>query len=172
VTLLGEWRDLLRVLVVGVAAYAGLVAILRTSGKRTLSKMNAFDLIVTVALGSTLATALLSTSVALAQALLAFAVLAGLQFAVAWTSVRVPAVRQVVKSEPRLLFHRGRYLRDALRAERVTESEVRQAARAQGIGRLEDVSAVILETDGSFSVLTGFAPADPLLQGVRGTPRT
>ncbi len=46
-----SWYDLLRILVVGVLAYAGLVLLLRTTGKRTLSKMNAFDLVVTVALG-------------------------------------------------------------------------------------------------------------------------
>jgi hypothetical protein len=51
-----SWSGLGRVLVVGVLAYGALVFVLRVSGKRTLSKMNAFDLIVTVALGSTIAT--------------------------------------------------------------------------------------------------------------------
>lgn len=59
------WSDIGRVLVVGGLAYAGLVLLLRLTGKRTLSKMNAFDLVVTVALGSTLATILLSKDVAL-----------------------------------------------------------------------------------------------------------
>ena len=65
------WFGLLRVLVVGTAAYAALVLLLRASGKRTLAKLNAFDLVVTVALGSTLATVLLSKDVALAEGLLA-----------------------------------------------------------------------------------------------------
>ena len=52
-----SWAGLGRVLVVGVLAYSALVLLLRISGKRTLTKMNAFDLVVTVALGSTLATA-------------------------------------------------------------------------------------------------------------------
>ena len=59
----GSWDGLVRVVVGGVAAYAFLVALLRVSGKRTLSKLNAFDLVVTVALGSTLATVLLSKDV-------------------------------------------------------------------------------------------------------------
>jgi uncharacterized membrane protein YcaP (DUF421 family) len=50
-----SWFGLLRVLVVGTLAYAGLVVFVRISGKRTLSKMNAFDFVVTVAMGSTLA---------------------------------------------------------------------------------------------------------------------
>ena len=70
-----HWFDLARVLIVGVSAYAALVFLLRISGKRTLSKMNAFDLVVTVALGSTLATILLSKDVALAEGLLALALL-------------------------------------------------------------------------------------------------
>ena len=49
-----SWYDLFRVVVVGTLAYAALMVILRTSGKRTLAKLNAFDFIVTVALGSTL----------------------------------------------------------------------------------------------------------------------
>ncbi|MEZ6111860.1 MAG: hypothetical protein R3C99_12705 [Pirellulaceae bacterium] len=63
--------SLFRTLVMGVLAYVCLIILLRVSGKRTLSKMNAFDLIVTVALGSTLATVLLSKDVTLAQGSLA-----------------------------------------------------------------------------------------------------
>jgi hypothetical protein len=63
-----SWTSVGRTLVVGVAAYAGLIVLLRISGKRTLTKMNAFDLVITVALGSTLATVLLTKSMALLAA--------------------------------------------------------------------------------------------------------
>ncbi len=85
----GSWYSLLRILVVGVLAYVALIVLLRVTGKRTLSKMNAFDLVVTVALGSTLATVLLSKDVALADGVVAFALLIGLQFIITWLSVRV-----------------------------------------------------------------------------------
>lgn len=65
--LFSGWEGLLRTLVVGVLAYVSLVVFLRISGKRTLSKMNAFDLVVTVALGSTLATVLAARSAGLAS---------------------------------------------------------------------------------------------------------
>jgi hypothetical protein len=65
--------------------------------------MNAFDLVVTVALGSTLATVLLNKEVALAEGVLAFAVLIGLQFIVTWSSVRQRWIRQIVTGEPRML---------------------------------------------------------------------
>lgn len=88
-------------------AYAALVIFLRFSGKRTLSKMNAFDLVVTVALGSTLATILLSKDVAPAEGLLALLLLISLQFTVAWLSVRFPTIQQLVKSEPRGVWGRS-----------------------------------------------------------------
>lgn len=148
-----SWTGLLRVLVVGTLAYGALVLFLRVSGKRTLSKLNAFDLVVTVALGSTLATILLSKDVALAEGIMAFALLIGLQLVITWLSVRSSAVRALVKTEPTLLFHRGELLRGAMRRERVTEDEVVAAIRGQGIAALDEVEAVVLETDGSVSAL-------------------
>lgn len=145
----GIWRTL----VVGGFAYVALVAMLRITGKRTLSKMNAFDLVVTVALGSTLATILLSGDVALAEGVTAFALLAGLQLAVAWTSVRSRRFRRWIKSEPRALLRDGEYLNDALRAERVTREEVEAAVRAAGRADPSEIALVVLETDGSMSVV-------------------
>lgn len=144
---------LVRTLTVGVLAYISLVVFLRLSGRRTLSKMNAFDLVVTVALGSTFATILLNKDVSLAQGALAMALLICLQYLVTWTSVRVGWVRRLVTGEPALLFHRGNFLRGAMRAARVTEDEVRSSIRSAGVERLADVEGVVLETDGSFSVV-------------------
>ncbi len=147
------WQELGRVAMVGVCIYAGLVLMLRVSGNRTLSKLNAFDFVVTVALGSTLATVLLSKDVALAEGLLAFALLIGLQFLVTWTSVRVSWFNHLVKSEPVLLFHQGHFLPQAMRRARVVEQEVLAVMREQGVARLEAVEAVVLETDGSLSII-------------------
>lgn len=162
------WSGLLRVVVVGLLAYVGLVFLLRVSGKRTLSKMNAFDFVVTVALGSTLATVLLSSDVALAEGILAFALLIYLQFAITWASARSDRLQALVKAEPSLLFHDGRMLPSALRRERVTEAEVEAAIRSQGYVALEEVGAVVLETDGTFSVLQqGAAKGASSLANVR-----
>jgi uncharacterized membrane protein YcaP (DUF421 family) len=159
-----SWADLGRVLTVGALAYGGLVGMLRVTGKRTLSKMNAFDLVVTVALGSTLATILLSKDVALAEGLIAFALLSGLQYAVAFASVRSERFQSLVKSEPRLLYSSG-FLDGALRDERVTRAELFAAARSAGHPSLESVRFIVLETDGSFSVIG--SGADGRLPGVR-----
>ena len=151
--LFDSWARLGRVLLVGTLAYVALVLLLRISGKRTLSKLNAFDLVVTVALGSTLATVLLSKSVALAEGALALALLISLQYAIAWLSVRSPRLEGMIKAEPTLLLHRGRFLEQAMRAERITREEILAALRASGAAEPQAIAAVVLETDGSLSVI-------------------
>ncbi len=152
------WAGVVRVLAVGPLAYGGLVLLLRVSGKRTLAKLNAFDLIVTVALGSTLATVLLSKTVPLAEGITALLLLVTLQYVVAWLSIRSSWFSDLVKSEPTLLLRDGEFLDGALRDQRVTQTEVRAALRSSGVAEPAGAAAVILETDGSLSVIK----ADPL----------
>lgn len=167
--LFNGWYELVRMMVVGGSAYIGLVFLLRVTGKRTLSKMNAFDLVVTVALGSTLATALLNRDVSLSEALFAFGLLCALQYGVAWASVRSERFQRFIKAEPSLLFANGHFLSSVLAIERVTREEVLAAVRAQGIPDLSAVAAVVLETDGSFSVIPGpTVEAGTILRNVKG----
>lgn len=166
-----SWSDILRILLVGVSAYVGLIVILRVTGKRTLSKMNAFDLVVTVALGSTLASGVLDSSVSLSESLAAFALLTGLQYLIAFASVRSSRVSSLVKAEPALLAWQGRLLHDAMRRERVTREEILASVRESGKGSLDAVHAVVLETDGSFSVIgSPEETAGEALRAVRGVP--
>jgi uncharacterized membrane protein YcaP (DUF421 family) len=148
-----SWTGLGRVLLVGIFAYAALVIILRVSGKRTLTKLNAFDLVVTVALGSTLATIVLSKDVALLEGVLALALLVSLQGIITWLSVRSSWFRDLVKSEPTLLFREGEFLPGAMRRQRITREEVMAAIRSSGMPDPAQVAAVILETDGSISII-------------------
>ncbi len=164
-----DWTGIWRTLLVGALAYIALIALVRVAGKRTLAKMNAFDLIVTVALGSTLATILLSEDVALAEGVAAFTLLIGLQLLITWLSVRTRVVPALVKSEPTLLVFRGRQLDDAIRAQRVSEAEVLQAVRQRGFASVADVHAIVLETDGSFSVIgAAEATQESALRNVSG----
>lgn len=148
-----NWSGIVRTLLVGVMAYGALVLFLRVSGKRTLAKLNAFDLVVTVALGSTLATILLSEPVALAEGLTALALLIFLQYAVTFTSVRWKGVARLVRSEPALLVHKGEPLEEALKRERVMIEEVESAVRSSGGQALAQAESVVLESDGSLSVI-------------------
>jgi uncharacterized membrane protein YcaP (DUF421 family) len=151
--LFDSWPQTGAVLLTGMITYVALLVILRVSGKRTLAKLNAFDLVVTVALGSTLATVVLNSDVSIAEGIASFAVLVVAQLTVAWLSVRLTVVRRLVKSEPTLLLLDGMLLDDHLRRQRVSAEEVRQAVRSSGQGDVSAVGAVVLETDGTLSVV-------------------
>ena len=149
-----RWSDVGRVLAMGLAAYVVMVAVLRVSGKRTLAKLNAFDLVVTVALGSVLATIALSSEVSLIEGVAAIVVLIVAQLTVAWSSVHLPALRALIRSEPTVVVRDGEIVESALRSSRLTSQELMQAVRASGSGSFDAIAAVVLETDGSLSVIT------------------
>jgi uncharacterized membrane protein YcaP (DUF421 family) len=166
-----SWSALWRTVVVGIAAYAALVLLLRISGKRTLAKLNAFDLIVTVALGSTLATVLLDKSVSLSDSLAAFLLLVGLQYVVAFLSVRSNRIDSLVKSEPSLLLLRGEFLDRTMRRQRVTHREILAALRSSGVANVEDAYAVVLESDGTLSVIPRNAKDEGARSALAGMER-
>lgn len=162
-------NGLLRVLLVGTAAYLWLILVLRVSGKRTLAQLNAFDFIITVALGSTLATVLLSETVALAEGALALLLLAVLQLVAAWSSTRSKAVQHAITAGPTLLLLEGRPLPEALAGQRIALDSLHAAVRSSGIGGLELVAVVVLETNGKISVVShAQAGSGSALAGLQG----
>ncbi len=90
---------------------------------------------------------------ALLEGLAALALLILLQYAIAWLSVRSDRFQSLIKSEPTLVYHRGRFLDAPMRRERLTREELLAAIRSSGTADLDQVGAVVLETDGSISVL-------------------
>lgn len=147
------WDNLGRIVAIGTLAYAALIVLLRISGNRTLSKMNSFDFVITIALGSTFSAILINQNVTLAQGVTAMALLVGFQFLITWLSVRLRSVNRAVKTEPTLLLRNGEFIPAALTRVRVTEDEVLTAIRKGGLGGVEQVEAVIMETDGNLSVI-------------------
>lgn len=146
------WEGIVRTLIVGTLAYVSLVLFLRISGKRTLAKLNAFDLVVTVALGSTLSAVLLQETIALAEGATALALLIFLQFLVTFASVRSPGFAGLVRSEPTLLARHGAFCEAAMRRTRMTQEEAMSAVRASGGTGISDIENLILESDGTISV--------------------
>jgi uncharacterized membrane protein YcaP (DUF421 family) len=159
------WMDLGKVAASALLTHPILILFLRISGKRTLAKLNAFDLVVTVALGSTLSTIILSRDVAIVEGLLALLLLVALQYCVAWLSARSERFQAAVKARPQLLFADGRPFHDVLRKERLTLEELEAAARSSGAAGLTEVSHVVLETEGSLSVIK---QASKSVRGVSG----
>ena len=148
-----DWAGLVRTLIVGTVGYAFMVLALRISGNRTLSKLNAFDLAVSVAFGSVFASMLLSEGVALTEGILAISLLCFLQFLLAFFSVRSKSFAKIVRSEPVLLVRSGEILPEALHDARLTKRELFAIARAHGHHDLSDIDLIILESDGGFSVI-------------------
>jgi uncharacterized membrane protein YcaP (DUF421 family) len=148
-----DWQGIYRTIIIAFSVYPLLIIMLRVSGKRTLSKMNMFDFIITIALGSTVATILLDANIAYAEGMTAIAMLILLQFLATWLSVRAPFFNSLIKGEPRLLFYEGKFMDSAMKKERIKEDEIKQAVRTNGHVSLNTVQAVVLETDGSLSVM-------------------
>lgn len=184
--LFNSWERLLQAAILGVLTYLSLVMILRLYGKRTLSQMNIFEFVVTVALGSIAASTILNSSVALAEGVVAIFVLSGMQFVMSWSSARSNRVQAVIKANPRLLFYQGEFLSEAMLSERVTREEILYGIRQAGIADLNDVAAVVMETNGQLSVIQrsddgdvstlqyveNTSPPDPLSKLERGSERS
>ena len=170
-----SWTELVRVVVVSAIVYAFVIVSLRIVGKRTASQMNNFDWIVTVAMGAITGSTILSQSISLVEGLLAVLTLLVLQFLVTRATVEWAWFQKAVQAGPRLLYYEGIPLHDALKRERITMGEVTHAARDAGHRSLSEVSAVVLEADGTLSVLPApeddvGSPAPALLSDVRGLP--
>lgn len=148
-----SWQEIFQIFISCLVAYTSLIIWLRIFGKRTLSKWNAFDFIVTIALGSIMATVVLSKDTVILEGVFASVLLIFFQFIITFLSTRIDFIEKIVKAEPTLLFYKGNYREDAMKRQRVTKGEILSAIRTSSIGSVEKVEAVVLETDGEFSVI-------------------
>lgn len=152
--LFSSWDTLFRIVLFTICGYFALVIILRTTGQRTLAKLNAFDFIITIAIGSTLASFILSSNTTIIDGITALGSLVGLQLLVSFLTVRSDFIKKAVKNEPELLYYKGDYLKDNMKKVRIVREEIEQSIRGQGFLSDKNVDAVILETDGRLSVIS------------------
>ena len=148
-----SWMLVGRVLLFGLIGYSTLVFFLRISGTRTVSRFNSFDLVITMTLGTLLATTLVSQSVSLITGITAFATVVLLQFIYTFIGYRVKFFTRLVKASPTLLYYQGEFSENLMKKKRVQHVEILQAVRSQGLGSIEEVEAVILETNAGLSVI-------------------
>jgi uncharacterized membrane protein YcaP (DUF421 family) len=147
-----SWYNVGRTASLAVIGFAALIVLLRVSGKRTLSKMNVFDFVFVVAVGSVFASTIISKDVTLVEGLAGLIALVGFQAILAKIAAHSPRAARLINGDPALLLSKGKFIHSALRKERITEEEVRASIRAKGINRVEDVDAVVIENDGTLSV--------------------
>lgn len=147
------FNDLLRTLTAAPILYIAVIIFVRISGKRSTSQMNNFDWVVTVAMGSLMASGILLKDITILESVGAIGLLLFLQWLLTWTMVRSSAVAKLVRAEPTLLYHDGKFLSQAMRRERVSEYEVLSAVRENGFVDLQNVQSVVLEANAALSVL-------------------
>ena len=146
----GFWSIVLTALLI----YIALVILTRLSGKRSFSKMSSFDFSMTVAIGSVLATVIISKSVSLQHGVIGLVSIYAIQMLVAFGR-RWKLVRKLMDNQPSLLMKDGEIIEGSLKKCHVTESDLRAKLREANVIQLSEVKAVIFESTGDISVLHG-----------------
>lgn len=163
-----SWDSIIRLVISSLVVYPFIIIALRIYGKRSLSKLNMFDFIVTLALGSIFASTVVSENVTVIDGILTFVLFLSAQYIVTRLALAIPMFDKIIKSEPTIVFQNGEFLEDYMRDVRVTKEEILYAIRQSGIGCLNDVDAVVMETNGMMSVLQSSDVQYSTLVGVKG----
>ncbi|MAT16141.1 MAG: hypothetical protein CMJ46_12830 [Planctomyces sp.] len=148
-----SWNSLFKVLVSTVSAYLILILYIRLAGKRSTSKMNNFDWIVTVAVGSVVASMAVLKDVTVLDGIVAMALLLGLQYLLTWSTSRWEWAQNLFLAPSSVLYAHGEFRRDEMRRNRISDREILSAVRESGVGSLEDVAVITLEPDANLSII-------------------
>lgn len=147
-----DWGGIKDIVLCSLIAFFTLFILIRISGKRTLAKLNAFDFIVTVTLGSTLSSMILA-KVTLTEGAVALIIIIILQYTLAWLAASGTLLEKVINSKPSLVYYEGKYIKDEMKREGITKEEILAEIRKYRLERMDDVKAVVLELNGEFSVI-------------------
>ncbi|KQN34937.1 hypothetical protein ASE92_09880 [Pedobacter sp. Leaf41] len=147
-----DWPAVFHIIICAVISYIVLFIFIRISGKRTLAKLNAFDFVVTVTLGSTLSSMILK-KVPLVEGFVALITIIALQYLLAFLAKNSSKMEDVINSTPTLLFYDGKFILPAMKKEVITEEEIYSEIRKYRLESLEDVQAVVMELNGTFTVV-------------------
>lgn len=142
-----------RIVLTAVTVYVLIVIITKVSGKRSTSQLNNFDWIVTVMIGSLGASTILLKDIPLIEGISSILVLYVMQFLVTKYASISPQFSSFILSEPRIVFYQGQFLPDAMRAERLTRQELECAMRSEGVNNLDDVEAIVFESDAQLTII-------------------
>lgn len=150
----GSWSEIGRVVLSTAAIYITAIVSLRVAGRRTVSQMSAFDFVVTIAIGSLVAMAALSPQTNYVHGAAALLSLIALQQVFAVVRTRFEKTRRFLDFSPQRIFSNGHLnLRKSPLTAQLTEWELHSKLRRHGVKSLDDVAIVVLEDDGSISIL-------------------
>jgi uncharacterized membrane protein YcaP (DUF421 family) len=135
----------------GIFVFFALYVLMRVIGRRELSKLEPFDLILLIILGDAVQQGLTQDDYSLTGSMLAIVTIAVLQVLVSFLNFRFPRLRPVLNGEPIVVVQDGKPIERNLRRERLTIDDLAESARLQGIGSLDEIAWGVLETSGSIS---------------------
>lgn len=144
--------NMIAICLTAIGIYIAIIVFTRLTGKRSFSKMSSFDFAMTVAVGSMIATTVLSKSVSLWEGIIGLGMVYILQISVALLR-RYKGVKKMVDNTPLLLMDGKEILYDNLKKARVTVGDLRSKLREANVIRLEEIKAVVFEATGDISVL-------------------
>lgn len=156
--LISNYAPLLRVIISTVCIYISLIIILRFFGSRSVSSLSVYDLITSFAIGSTISTAMISKNVPYILGIVTIITLLLLQFIVSKLLNIFQSLTFITNPPPTVLYYKGIYRKSQMTKQRINQEEILQAIRKQGGCTSDQVHAVILESDGSLSVITSISP--------------
>jgi len=136
-----------------VAAFVFLLVLMRVIGRRELSTLQPFDLILLIVLGDAVQQGLTQDDYSVTGAFLVIGTFAVLQVFVSWVGYRFPGSRPILEGEPLVVVQDGKVIDRNLKRERLTVEEIAEAARLEQIGSLDDVQWAVLETTGLISFI-------------------
>ena len=125
----------------------------RIAGRRELSELEPFDLILLVVLGDLVQQGITQSDESVTGALIVISTITLLSVGVSWLSFRSARLRKVTAGEPIILVDDGNVIEPNLRRERLVRADLEEAAREQQMSAISDICWAILERDGSISVI-------------------
>lgn len=130
-----------------------LYILLRIMGKREIGQLTPFELVVMIVLGDLIQQGVTHNDFSLTGAILAISTFAFLAIMMSWITYLFPRAEKLLDGEPRVIVRDGELLKDNLRRDRITQSEVESEMRLAGISRMSDVGWAILEPQGKISFI-------------------
>jgi uncharacterized membrane protein YcaP (DUF421 family) len=137
----------------GIALFAFIYLLTRVIGRRELSSLQPFDLILLIVLGDTIQQGLTQDDYSVTGALIAVGTIAGLQVLTSWSAFRFPWLRRALDGHPIVLVEDGRVIEKNLRRERLTMDDLAEQARTNELASIEDVQWAIFEPSGTISFI-------------------
>lgn len=147
-----SFQSVLMVILSTLGIYVVLILFTRLSGVRTFSKMSSFDFAITVAIGSLIASTILTKSPPLFQAVVAMASLFAIQMVIAGFREN-SFIRSLVDNKPILLMRNTEMLEENMKKARVTREDILGKLREANVTQFSQIRAVVMETTGDMSVL-------------------